>query len=123
MPNRILIVDDERPVANTISEVLRHSGYDSTPVYNAPDALDFVRNQKPDLIICDVIIPGAMNGVDIAMACREIYPACRIVLLSGNAGTQELLEDASLQGHSFEVIAKPIPPRELLARIKSLLTQ
>lgn len=121
MATRILIVDDERPVANTIAEVLRHSGYDSTPVYNAPDALEFVRNEKPDLIICDVIIPGAMNGVEIAMACRTICPDCRIVLLSGNATTQELLEDASLLGHSFEVIAKPIPPRQLLARIKTLL--
>lgn len=119
MPS-ILIVDDERPVADTIAEVLRRSGYDSTAVYNAPDALEYVRVQRPDLIICDVIIPG-MNGVEIAMACRAISPTCRIVLLSGNAGTQELLEDASLQGHSFEVLAKPIPPRELLARIKLLL--
>ena len=58
-----------------------------------------------------------MNGVQLAMLIRERYPDCRVLLLSGQAATIDLLEEARSLGYIFEVLQKPIPPADLLAKI------
>ena len=116
----ILVVDDERGIADTLREVFRLAGYSSTAVYNAEDALVILRSTQPALIVTDVIMPG-MNGVDLALQARLLYPEAKILLISGNAVTQDLVEKAAGEGHSFELLAKPIPPRQMLAKVASML--
>jgi DNA-binding response OmpR family regulator len=65
-------------------------------------------------------MPG-MNGVDMAMLIRAIHPHCRILLISGNATTQDLLDGARQHGERFDVLAKPVPPRQLLEKVSLLL--
>jgi CheY-like chemotaxis protein len=61
-----------------------------------------------------------MNGVDLAMAIRKMYPSARILLFSGQAGITEILRTAQNQGFQFELIPKPIHPLNLIARLKEL---
>jgi CheY-like chemotaxis protein len=84
---------------------------------NSLEALDAARAVKPDLVIADVVMPG-LSGIDLAIQLKELCPTCKVLLLSGQAQTADLLETARQQGHDFEVLAKPIHPTDLLARIK-----
>jgi CheY-like chemotaxis protein len=120
MSSTILVVDDEPSIALTLASILQRQGYQ---VFTAPDAdsaLKSLEQVNPDLVISDVIMPG-MNGLEMAITLRSLRPNCPVILMSGNANTQDLLEDARAEGHVYEVLAKPIPPRELLARIASVL--
>lgn len=117
---KVLVVDDEHLIADTLCRILRQHGYDATPVYCAGEALLHLSTGKPDLMICDVMLPDGMDGVDVAVQCRQLCPSCAILLFSGNAGTQDVLNDAVLRGHQFEILAKPVPPRELLSRIEKM---
>jgi len=62
-----------------------------------------------------------MNGIDLAITLKAQYPEVGVCLFSGRAGTDEVLEAARQQGHSFDVIAKPEHPNVLLGMASSLL--
>ena len=77
-----------------------------------------VRARQPDLIISDVIMPD-MNGIEAAIRIRQALPGCKILLFSGQAATADLLEKARAQGHEFEILAKPVHPQDLLAKLRN----
>jgi CheY-like chemotaxis protein len=114
---RILVVDDERRIADTLVIILNQSGFDASAVYTGTDAVDRARTSQPDLVITDVIMPD-MNGIDAAIQIREILPACKILLFSGQAATADLLEKARAEGHEFEILAKPVHPQDLLSKLR-----
>ena len=114
---KILVVDDERVIADTLAIILNQSGFDASAVYTGTGAVEHAREQKPDLIISDVIMPD-MNGIEAAIKIREILPGCKILLFSGQAATADLLEKARMEGHEFEILAKPVHPQDLLAKLR-----
>jgi CheY-like chemotaxis protein len=73
----------------------------------------------PDLLITDVIMPG-MTGIDLAVQFRANYPECKVLLFSGQAATADMLAAAKRHGHDFEVLAKPVHPSDLLAKLRDL---
>ena len=115
----ILVVDDERLIADTISEILRGSGFDVTTAYDGREALELARNSRPDYLLTDVLMPK-MNGVDLAIAVRNMHSATRILLFSGNVGISTVLEHGRKQGHEFSVLGKPVHPTALLKRLREL---
>jgi len=58
-----------------------------------------------------------MNGIAFALLMRATYPNCRVLLISGHPATEDVLRDAEALGHTFEMVAKPCHPGELLARV------
>lgn len=114
---RVLVVDDERVIADTLSIILNQNGYDASAVYSGLAAVDRAREIKPELVISDVIMQD-MNGIEAAIRIREILPGCKILLFSGQAATADLLERARAQGHEFEILAKPVHPQDLLAKLR-----
>ena len=72
----------------------------------------------PEMIISDVILPD-MNGIDLAITIRRIFPDCKIILFSGQASTADLLAAANSDGHHFVLLNKPVHPTDLLARISA----
>jgi CheY-like chemotaxis protein len=117
--SRVFVVDDDRVIASTTAAILKLSGYDARSFVNPLEALEVARTVGPDLLIADVVMPG-LSGIDLAVRLKDQCPTCKILLLSGQAETGDLLEAARRQGHRFEVLAKPIHPRDLLARIKEV---
>ncbi len=113
---RVLVVDDEPCIADSLSAILRHCGYQASAVYDAASALVLCQSCPPDLVISDVAMPR-MNGIQMAIYIRQHYPNCKILLFSGTATTTDLLEDARRQGYSFELLAKPVHPSDLLAKL------
>ena len=114
---RVLVVDDERVIADTLSTILNQNGFDASAVYSGISAVDRAREMRPELVISDVIMQD-MNGIEAAIRIREILPGCKILLFSGQAATADLLERARAQGHEFEILAKPVHPQDLLAKLK-----
>ena len=118
-PRRVLIVDDEQLIANTLALILNRSGFEARAVYNGEDAVKTARLLFPDILISDVIMEG-MTGIDAAIRISQIVPNCRVILFSGQAATADLLERAHADGHRFELLAKPVHPRALIERLSSL---
>jgi CheY-like chemotaxis protein len=116
---RILVVDDERVIADTMAEILEGAGFQAATAYDGWNALQVAGILQPDYLLSDVLMPR-MNGVDLAIAIQKMYPAARILLFSGQAGTAEILRTAQTQGFQFELIGKPIHPLSLIARLKEL---
>ena len=115
---RVLVADDERVIADTLAIILNQAGYNASAVYSGTSAVEEAKNVKPDLVISDVIMPD-MNGIDAAIKIRAALPSCKILLFSGQAATADLLEKARAQGYEFEILAKPVHPQDLLARLRS----
>jgi CheY-like chemotaxis protein len=113
---RVLVVDDEQVIADTLSIILNKAGFDASPVYTGTAAVESARTLQPDLIISDVIMPD-MNGIEAAIQIRAFLPGCKILLFSGQAATADLLESARAKGHEFEILAKPVHPQDLLAKL------
>jgi len=114
---RVLVVDDERVIADTLATILNQAGYDACAVYSGLAAVERAKSSKPNLVISDVIMPD-MNGIDAAIQIRAALPSCKILLFSGQASTADLLENARQQGHEFDILAKPIHPQDLLAKLR-----
>lgn len=114
---KVLVVDDERVIADTLAIILNQHGFDAAAVYTGSAAVEKAKTAHPDLIISDVIMPD-MNGIEAAIHIRKFLPSCKILLFSGQAATADLLESARAQGHEFEILAKPVHPADLLAKLK-----
>ena len=114
---KVLVVDDEKVIADTLAVILNQNGYDATAVYTGTGAVEKARSSRPDLVITDVIMPD-MNGIDAAIKIRAFLPGCKILLFSGQAATADLLEDARKRGHQFDILSKPIHPQDLLQKLR-----
>jgi len=112
----VLIVDDEKVIADTLSMILSQSGYACIAAYDAESALEVVRLTPPQLLISDVVMPG-LNGIDLSVEVRALVPDCKVLLFSGQAATVDLLGDPKYAVHNFVLLNKPVHPRELLAHI------
>jgi len=117
---KILIVEDEQVVADTLGQILSAHGYKVRVVYSAESALETVSGWVPDLCILDVMLPK-MNGIDFAVLLNRDLPECRVILFSGQPNVEQLLQRASAEGHHFEILAKPVHPTMMLNAISNLL--
>ena len=115
---KIIVVDDEPIIADTLVNILEGEGHDALAVSHGESAIKWARMVLPDAIISDVIMPG-INGIETAKAIMQLRPNCRIILFSGQTAGLDLLAKARAEGYSFEVLAKPINPEKLLEKLKN----
>ena len=118
---KILIVDDEPTIADTLALIFASSGYEARTAYSAEQALEMLEEWRPDLAVIDVVLPG-MNGIEFAIFLKASYKNCQFLLFSGQPGTSGLLEEARKKGHLFEILAKPLHPTFMLATVADMLT-
>jgi len=116
---KVLVVDDERRIADTLTEILEMTGFHVIAAYDGWAALEAAARFQPDYLLSDILMPR-MNGVELAIAIKKMFPAARILLFSGQAGISKILMDGHKQGFEFELIAKPIHPLKLIERLKDL---
>jgi CheY-like chemotaxis protein len=114
---RILVVDDEKVIADTIVQILNQNGFIAEAAYGGQEAIDKARRDCPELVLSDVLMPK-VDGVEAAIAIRELCPDTRIILFSGQAATVEILARARERGHTFELLPKPIHPTQLIKHLR-----
>lgn len=117
MNTRILVVEDDERLARLTAEYLGKNGYSIEIEGNGSVAERRILAENPDLVILDIMLPGK-DGFEI---CRAVRPAYRGVILMLTAREEDVDQILGLELGADDFIAKPVPPRLLLARIKALL--
>ena len=113
---RILVVDDEPNIANSLVKVLQTKGFEAVAAHSGESAIATASTFLPDIAILDVKL-GGLDGIDAASMIVFQRPSCRIVLFSGNPETTKLVESGEVP---FEILAKPVPPEKLLQHLATL---
>ncbi len=113
---KVLIVDDEPIIADTLAVILRKAGYQTTTAYNGTEALQKAIELEPDMVITDVMMPD-VSGIDTAVQIKAILPQCKVLLFSGQAASADLLAKSRRDGHDFDLLSKPIHPQDLINRL------
>ena len=114
---RVLVVDDEVPILDLVSEYLSAEGMDVALAQDGPTALEAVRDRRPDVIVLDVNLPG-LDGFEVLRRVRTFSDAYVIML---TARVEEIDRIVGLSVGADDYLVKPFSPRELVARVKALL--
>lgn len=113
-PTRVLVVDDERDIADSLVLILGMSGHTARAAYTAEEAIELAPHFQPDAVISDVMMPG-MSGVDLSVWFAEHHPECKVLLVSGRNSAALLLEASRKDGNDHKILPKPVHPTEILA--------
>lgn len=116
----VLIVDDEKTIADSLGMIFSSHGYEVRVAYSAEQALELTLAWKPGMAILDVVLPK-MSGIDLAIVFKQLLPDCHVILFSGQIITEDLMREASNKGHAFNIVAKPVMPAVFLDAAKSLV--
>jgi DNA-binding NtrC family response regulator len=116
----VLIVDDEKVIADTLSIILTRAGFITMTAYDGETALRIANAITPALLISDVVMPG-ITGVELAIMLSQSIPNLKVLLFSGQASTVDLLEKARHGGHYFTALTKPVHPTDMLKRVSESL--
>jgi two-component system response regulator BaeR len=117
MTAKILIVEDEQRLAETHRDYLQNSGYETAWLADGLTVLPWVRQNAPDLILLDLMLPGK-DGLDI---CREIRSFSDVPIIMVTARAEEIDRLIGLDLGADDYICKPFSPREVVARVKTVL--
>ena len=121
MKQRILVIDDDRLVADTLSLIYRVNGFESEACYTAADALERARTFEPALMLCDVSMP-VENGLALAEKVHAERPATRMLMLTAYSSNAAKVHLQSIRmKRPLRLLAKPCPPEELLRETRALL--
>jgi DNA-binding NtrC family response regulator len=115
----IFVVDDEPVIVKTIAALLRINGFFVSPFTNPLDALKRAQIESPDLLISDVMMPQ-LSGIEFAIRMKDLYPCCKVLLFSGYGNADLMLQSAQAKGYDFNLLSKPISPKDLLSQIRRI---
>jgi DNA-binding response OmpR family regulator len=118
---RVLIVDDDALVADTLRMIFDRSGFRSDACYSTDQALARAREFPPDLLLCDISMPGR-DGFDLMRTMASEQPSCRILVLTGlYSNLHRVKELARRLARPIRVLVKPCPPNVLLREANAIL--
>jgi CheY-like chemotaxis protein len=113
-----LVIDDDVAVADTVALVLKTDGFEAIAVYSGEVGLELAHHLAFEFLVTGVVM-SQMNGIEAAIQIRELLPKCKVLLVSGDYRSGALLQDAQSRGHTFEILAKPVHPLELIRKLRS----
>lgn len=114
---RILVVDDEAPIAEILRFNLEREGYEVDVAFDGEEAVDKARRTLPNLVILDIMLPK-LDGFSV---CREIRTFSAVPILMLTAKEAEVDKVLGLELGADDYVTKPFSPRELLARVRAIL--
>jgi two-component system response regulator VicR len=117
MPKKIVVVDDERPIADILEFNLEKEGYEVHSAYDGNDALDLILEVVPDIVLLDIMLPG-MDGMEV---CREVRKKHDMPIIMLTAKDSEIDKVLGLELGADDYVTKPFSTRELIARVKANL--
>jgi len=115
---RVLVVDDDVRIADSLVQILNASGHEAMAAYGAEAAMKLAEKLNPDAVISDVVM-GPVSGIELTNHIREHYPACRVLLFSGYASTRAFTEAFLTRGSGIQFLPKPVNPTLILDFLSS----
>ena len=119
-PRKILVVDDDADIVRIVGAMLAGQGWEVISALSGEEALRLVREQRPDLVLLDIMMPH-MNGIEVLREARRIVPDIRIVMITAYGDVGSYLESMDLG--ACEYINKPFESAELLALVRNVSTR
>jgi two-component system KDP operon response regulator KdpE len=119
MTKKILVVDDDASMVRLVSQVLARKGYEVLESSNGQDALRLLYNQKPDLVLLDLVMP-AMDGWQTCSRIRDVSATIPVIMLTGRRKTEEDVV-RGLDYGADDYLIKPVGNKELVARVQAML--
>ncbi|AQX53027.1 response regulator YycF [Priestia flexa] len=117
MDKRILVVDDEKPIADILKFNLQKEGYEVFCAYDGVEALEKVEEVQPEMILLDIMLPQK-DGMEV---CREVRKKYDMPIIMLTAKDSEIDKVLGLELGADDYVTKPFSTRELLARVKANL--
>jgi DNA-binding NtrC family response regulator len=118
---RILVVDDDIRVADSLAKILSASGHQAVPAYSAEAAIRLAARLSPDAVISDIVM-GPVSGIELANHMRENFPNCKVLLISGHAASSDFGQRLLGRSSSLQFAPKPVPPDRILEFVVSCRT-
>tara|TARA_R110002050_G_scaffold300793_1_gene472802 strand:- start:9235 stop:10392 length:1158 start_codon:yes stop_codon:yes gene_type:complete len=116
--SKVLVIDDERPIRNSLLEILEYEKLKVTDATNAMEALELIKNTDFDLILCDIKMPG-MDGIELLTKIQELKPEIPVIMISGHGNVETAVD--SLKKGAYDFIEKPIDLNRLLVTVRNAL--
>ena len=117
MEKKILVVDDEKPIADILQFNLKKEGYEVHCAYDGDEAVKMAEEIKPDLVLLDIMLPNR-DGMEV---CREIRKKYEMPIIMLTAKDSEIDKVLGLELGADDYVTKPFSTRELIARVKANL--
>ena len=113
---KILVIDDERSIRNTLKDILGFEGYSVEVAENGPTGLELVKNSEFDIILCDIKMPE-MDGIEVLERILELKPETTVVMISGHGNIDTAVE--AIKKGAYDFIVKPLDLNRLLITIRN----
>jgi DNA-binding response OmpR family regulator len=110
---RVLIVDDEKTIADTLTWIMRRKGFSARTAYSGEQAVNIALGFQPHAVVSDVMMRG-MSGLQLAMWLKANCPNCKVLLVTGHSSGFGMIEPYLDKGYFDGVLPKPVHPTEIL---------
>jgi two-component system, OmpR family, alkaline phosphatase synthesis response regulator PhoP len=120
MPQRILVVDDDREIVRLVSAYLQQSGYEVLTAYDGETALHILRRERPDLMLLDLMLPGR-DGLDVTRVVRGDGSLAAMPIIMLTARVEDSDKIVGLELGADDYVTKPFNPSEVVARVRAVL--
>ncbi|NJH97154.1 response regulator [Staphylococcus agnetis] len=117
MARKVVVVDDEKPIADILEFNLKKEGYEVYVAYDGDDAVDLIYEKEPDIVLLDIMLPGR-DGMEV---CREVRKKYEMPIIMLTAKDSEIDKVLGLELGADDYVTKPFSTRELIARVKANL--
>lgn len=115
----VLIIDDERAIRNTLKEILEYENFRVEEALDGKDALQKIEKLKLDLILCDIKMPGGMDGLELLQKFQKQIPETPVVMISGHGNIETAVE--AVKKGAYDFIQKPLDLNRLLVTIRNAM--
>ena len=115
---KVLVVDDDKEVAESLVRFLKSRGYEASCAFDGDEAMSMISKSKPDLIFLDIQLPGSRNGIGVLEEAKKINSNIRIIMMTGYVGEETEEECKKLGANDYMI--KPIDFPKMINILKQL---
>ena len=112
----VLVVDDDKVLADTLADILRKHGYKPVALYSGEEALELAQRFRPDVVLSDIRLSG-LDGIETASRIRAMHPDCRVILFTAHPVSAAMRHMIHRLG--FVLLQRPLRPEDVLTALRN----